>query len=223
MKRTLGAIVVSMAITPVPAWAAQESQSQQTPARNEAAGAAAQGKRDAQAGAQTTPNSPAYSGRTLTVRGEIESVDRQMRTITIKDKEGRISMLRAAPEMRNFEDLAKGAKVVVRYSEAVLLSIGRSGVPPQAQTSTSAGTSTNGAPPQMQGVKHTQVTATITEIDPLAQSIRLAAPNGEELRMRVREKADMTGLQKGDEVTVSYIEAFALAVNDDDGSAAATK
>lgn len=216
MKRTLGAIALSMAITALPAWAAQDAQSQHKPAQKDAAGSASQRERN------TPTSTPAESGRTLTMRGEIESVDRQMRTITIKDKEGRISMLRAAAQMRNFDDLAKGAKVVVRYSEAVLVSIGRTGAPPQAQTSTNAGAAPDGAPSSMRGVKQAQTMATITEIDPQDNAIRLAAPNGEELRMRVRDKVDMSGLQKGDEVTVSYIEASALAVNDDD-AAAATK
>lgn len=216
MKRMLGATALSVAITALPAWSAQDTASPQKAQRNDAAGA------PAQPGAQTAPNPPTQSGRTLSVRGEIESADRQTRTITIKDKEGRISMLRAAPQMRNFDDLAKGAKVVVRYSEAVLLSIGRIGAPPQTQTSTSVEPATGSSPPRMPGVKAAQITATITELDPQHNAIRLAAPNGEELRMQVRDKADVAGLQKGDEVTVSYIEASALAVNEDD-AASATK
>jgi hypothetical protein len=211
MKRTFTLIALAGSISLVPAALAQQGQSD--PAARHAA----------PAGARTTAESPAYSGRTATVRGEIESVDRETRTITLKDKEGRISMLRAGPDMPGFEQFAKGAKVVVRYSEAVLLSIGKPGVAPQTQVdATPPRRPAPGGQPTMQGVQQTQTTAKVTEIDAGNNTVRLSAPNGEELRMNVRNKADLTGLEKGDEVTVSYIEAFALSVNEDDGSSNAT-
>lgn len=204
MKSILTAITLAMTVTAAPCVFAQQEQQAQSPRRD----------------AQTTPSKPAPDAKTLTMRGEIESVDRETRTITLKGKDGRISMLRAGPDFANFDQLEKGEKVTVRYAEAMLLSIGKLGGAAQAQTDTGAGKQPDNDRVPLHGAKPTQAMGTITEIDGSNNAIRLSAQNGEELRLSVRDKSALSGLQKGDEVSVSYVEPFALSVKEDDGSTA---
>jgi Cu/Ag efflux protein CusF len=176
-------------------------------------------------GAQhVTPNAPVYAGHAITTRGTIESVDRETRTIVIKDEEGRLSSLRVGPEMTNFDKLEKGNKVTARYAEAMLLSLGNTGEAPKPQVDTQSSQSSQppaGNQPSMRGVQQTRVTGKISEIDGQRNRIRLQTANGEDVMMAVPDAKNLSGLKEGDEVVATYIEAFALAVEPDDGSGTA--
>ena len=172
-------------------------------------------------GAQrATPTAPVYAGQAVTTRGTIESVDRETRTIIIKDEEGRLSSLRVGPDMTNFDNLEKGNKVTARYAEAMLLSLGNTGEAPKPQVSTQSSQSPQtsqptGNQPSMRGVQQTRVTGKISEIDGQRNRIRLQTANGEDVMMAVPDAKNLSGLKEGDEVVATYIEAFALAVEPD--------
>lgn len=170
------------------------------------------------AGASSAP----HAGRAVTVRGTIESVDRETRTILIKDEEGRMSWLRAGPELPNFDRLAKGNKVTVRYSEAVLLSLGNIDAKPASQADTqSSPQAADGGQPALQGAQPTRVMGRISEIDTRHNRIRLQTANDEDVLMAVPDAHKLSGVHEGDEVVATYIEARALAVEPDDGSGTA--
>jgi len=177
------------------------------------------------AGAQTTPGSPVYSGRTATLRGTVESVDRVTKTISIKGEDGRIAMIRLNENVSNLEQLAKGAEVTARYSEAMLLSIARSDASPQVQSQASQqspGANQQGGQPAVQQVEHTSVVAQVTDIDREGKRITLEVPNGEAITMAVRDAKAMQDLKTGDKVVATYIEAFALSIEPQDSRGQAT-
>ncbi|MCC7549832.1 MAG: hypothetical protein IT532_18955 [Burkholderiales bacterium] len=168
---------------------------------------------------QSTPDSPVYGGRALTTRGTIESVDRQTRTVLIKNEEGRISSLRVGKDVPGFDKLAKGARVTARYSEAMLISVGNTDAPPKPQVDTQTSQQDSGADtPSMREVQHTRVMGEITQIDSARNRVRLQTPKGEDILMAVPDARRMAGLKEGDKVVATYIEAFALAIEPEDGS-----
>jgi len=182
--------------------------------------ALAQQSGEATGAQRATPNAPVYAGQAVTTRGSIESVDRETRTIIIKDEEGRLSSLRAGPDMTNFDKLEKGNKVTARYAEAMLLSLGNTGEAPKPQMDTQSSQPADNQP-SMRGVQQTRVTGKISEIDGKRNRIRLQTANGEDVMMAVPDAKNLSGLKEGDEVVATYIEAFALAVEPDDGSGTA--
>jgi len=177
---------------------------------------------DAPEGARTSASAPVYAGQAVTTQGTIESVDRQTRTIFIRGGDGRMSSLRVGPEMQNFDRLEKGNKVTARYQEAVLVSLGNTAAPPKPQTQTqSSQEAPSGNQPAMRGVKHSRISGQIGEIDSERNRIRLLTPKGESVLMAVPDVKNLAGLKEGDEVVATYIEAFALAVEPDDGAGTA--
>lgn len=171
---------------------------------------------------RVTPDSPVYSGRAVTTRGTVESVDRQTRTIVIKDEDARLSSLRVGPDMPNFDKLAKGTKVTVRYAEAMLVSLGNTDTPPKPQVDRRAAPQApQGNQPAMRDVQHTRVMGEITEIDGKRNRIRLQTAKGEDILMAVPDPKRVAGLNEGDEVVATYIEAFALAIEPGDGTGTA--
>ncbi len=169
-----------------------------------------------------TPDAPLHSGRTMTTRGSIESVDRQTRTIVIKDEDGRLSSLRVDPGIPNFDQLAKGTKATVRYTEAILVSLGNTDAPPKPQVDRQASRPTSGSNQSaIRDVPHTRVMGEITEIDATRNRIRLQTAKGEDILMAVPDAKRVAGLKEGDRVVATYVEAFALAIEPGDGTGTA--
>jgi hypothetical protein len=169
---------------------------------------------------QTTRDSPIYSGRAATLNGTVESVDRVTKTISVKDEEGRVHMIRLNENSGNLEQLAKGTKVSARYQEAMLISIARSDAAPQVQTQATQEAPDTGQP-AVQEVQHTSVVALVTDVDRKANRLTVETPNGEAIQMAVRDPKALQDLKTGDKVVATYIEAFALSISPQDESATA--
>lgn len=172
--------------------------------------------------APTARGAPVYGGRAITTSGTIESVDRETRTVVIRDDEGRLSSLRVGADMPGFDKLAKGTKVTARYSEAMLISLGNTDAPPRPQVDTqSTQQAPGGDQPALRGVQHTRVMGQITEIDTARNRLRLQTAKEEDILMAVPDAKRIAGLKEGDEVVATYIEAYALAIEPQDGSGSA--
>jgi Cu/Ag efflux protein CusF len=165
--------------------------------------------------AQGSANAPAYGGRAVTLSGTIESVDRVTRTVTIKGEDGRMSSIRLGDNMPGLDRLEKGAKVTARYSEAMLVSMARSDASPQVQTQTTQ-QGPKAEQPAVQSVQQSSVVAQVTEIDREGKRVTLEAPNGQAIRLGVRDSSALRDLKVGDKVVANYIEAFALAIEPQD-------
>lgn len=157
---------------------------------------------------------PGASGPTVTMRGEIESIDRETKTLLVKGSDGRITMLRVDRSVPNFGKLEKGNKITARYTEATLLSIAP--IELQAQPSTSPEQATEQTPAPLPPVEPSRMTAKVTDVDPGTNKLTLQAPKGEEIRMNVRDKRVLSELKKGDEVVATYIDAYAVSIDPDD-------
>jgi Cu/Ag efflux protein CusF len=165
---------------------------------------------------------PAYAGRTVSMRGTIESVDRVTRTVAIRGSDGRIALIRLNSDMANLEELQKGEQVVARYSEAVLMTIARSDAMPQVQSETTQQAPTPDQPTAAT-VERTSVVAVVTNVDRQNQRVTLQAPNGNEIRLGVRDPKALADLKTGDKVVATYIEAVALSIDDQDANGQATE
>ena len=181
-----------------------------------------QAGKDLATGAQQgSANAPAYGGRAVTLTGTIESVDRVTRTVSIEGEDGHVSMVRMGNDMPGMDRIEKGDKVTVRYSEALLVSIARSDASPQVQSQTTD-QGPNVEQPAVQRVQQTSVVAQVTDVDRDAKRVTLEAPNGEEIRLAVRDAAALRDLKTGDKVVANYIEAFALSIEPQDERGQAT-
>lgn len=158
-------------------------------------------------------------GPTVTMRGAIESIERETKTVLVKGSDGRITMMRVDGSVPNFAKLEKGNKVTARYTEAMLLSIAP--IELRAQPSTndeSSGQETEQTPASLPPIEPSRMMAKVTDVDHGASKLTLQAPKGEEIRMNVRDKRVLSDVKKGDEVVATYIDALALSIDPDDDS-----
>ena len=151
-----------------------------------------------------------------TEKATVVAVDKATRVVTLKNKEGKTFPVQCGPEVRNFDQIAAGNVVVVRYVRSLavaLLKPGEVGAPPTA--SIAAGRAEPGAKPG--GAVAGQVTATvrIESVDQANHVVVFTPPNGG-LRVvsvqRPEGREFIKGLKPGDPVQITWTEAVAISV-----------
>jgi hypothetical protein len=101
----------------------------------------------------------------------------------------------------------------------MLLTIARSDASPQVQSQATQD-KPDGGVPAVQEVEHTSVVAQVTDVDHKSNRVVLETPNGESIRLGVRDADAIKDLQTGDKVVATYIEAFALSIEPEDQASA---
>ena len=61
--------------------------------------------------------------KTIELTGSVESIDTKKRTVAVKGPAGNVRTFKVGPEAKNLGQIKKGDQVVLRYTEAVALSV----------------------------------------------------------------------------------------------------
>jgi Cu/Ag efflux protein CusF len=61
--------------------------------------------------------------KTIELTGTVESIDMKKRTVAVKGPAGNVRTFKVGPEAKNLGQVKKGDQVVLRYTEAVALSV----------------------------------------------------------------------------------------------------
>jgi hypothetical protein len=161
--------------------------------------------------ASVSAQKPVTAGEAVTEAFTIEAIDRSLRIVTLKDKEGNFEDIYCGPEVQRFDALKVGDKVTFRYYESVASAIRRPGQAPRP-TESAGITRTPGDRPG--GTVASQVTATVTiqAIDPKVPSVTVKSDKGRVLSFRVQDAKNLEGYKVGDTVEVTYTQALAVSV-----------
>jgi Cu/Ag efflux protein CusF len=167
----------------------------------------------AQAQTGTAVKDAMVAGDVVTVTAKIESVDQAKRTITLKDAQGRVSVMNVGPEVKNFAQVKAGDELVLKHAMAVAVELkkGSAGrektvttVPPQAAPA--------GGKPGVATATQTVIVANVQSVDAARSTVVLEGPGGRYLPVKVKDPAVMKEIKAGDSVEVTYIEATVLEV-----------
>ncbi len=60
---------------------------------------------------------------TVEVTGKVEAINYQKRTVTLKGPEGKTKTIKVGPSVKRFNEVKKGDEVVLRYTEAMAISV----------------------------------------------------------------------------------------------------
>ncbi len=162
------------------------------------------------------PPKPLAMSETVEASAIVEAIDYSAREVVLRDAQGRQSLVKAGPEVRNLAQVKKGDRVVVRFTEGFAAQVvkpgtGVTGV--QAETS-----ATRAAPGERPGAtvgEQIRTTVKVYEVDQYANTIEVTGPRGYNRRLKVKDPqaiAFIRGLKKGDEVEVTFSEALAISV-----------
>jgi hypothetical protein len=61
--------------------------------------------------------------KTIELTGSVESIDMDKRTVAVKGPAGNVRTFKVGPEAKNFGQIKKDDQIVLRYTEAVALSV----------------------------------------------------------------------------------------------------
>jgi hypothetical protein len=79
---------------------------------------------------QVTPSQGSATPTTIMVNtaditAQVESVDKANRTVTLKDPDGNQLVLKAGPDIREFDQLKAGDRILARYTQAMAIEVQR--------------------------------------------------------------------------------------------------
>jgi Cu/Ag efflux protein CusF len=150
--------------------------------------------------------------RTVTVRGTVEAVDKENRTVTLKGPKRTLTL--AVRDPQKLDAIKVGDPVVARYYESLAIQVRKAGqATPGASTKEAVVSSKPGETPGGAVERQVTVTVTITAIDTKAQTVTVKGPQGNEETVKVRDPKNLVGVKVGDLVELTYTQALAIALD----------
>jgi len=179
-------------------------------------------------GCQSTPPAeaaapaPAPSGpftaasSNVTLEGEITALDKATRAVTVTGSDGGSLEFVAGPDVRNFNQLKVGDKVILDYQAAVALELQPAGSAQVGVTAAQGGTvAAVGAKPGGTVARTVSLVTEVAAVDPVANTIALRGPRGNTQIIAVQRedlRAKLPNVKRGDLLRISYTEAVAVSI-----------
>ncbi len=158
--------------------------------------------------------------QTVKVSATVMAIDAKTRQATLKGPKGNMFELAIDPSVRNLEQVKVGDQVVVRYLEALTLTLKKDGkeLRSSSQAQDSA-RSAAGERPAGVAAQQVEVTADVIAINAETQTVTLRGPK-QVVDLKVRDPQQFKLVKVGDQVQAVYTQALAMSV---EPAAAATK
>ena len=150
--------------------------------------------------------------RVATVTATVEAIDAANRKITLKGPRGKVSELSVDPEVRNLEQVKVGDQVVVRYLQALSLSLMKDGKELRVAKHTGDAVRTPaGDRPGGAVARQVEVTADVVAVNAKTQTITLRGPN-QVVDLKIPDRGQFKLVKVGDQIHAVYTEALAVGV-----------
>lgn len=146
------------------------------------------------------------------VKASVQAIDAAKRLVTLKGPEGRVFVLQAGPEVKNFAQIKVGDMVAARYVEALTLELKKGGGKVREMVQTEAAvTAPPGAQPGAGGGRKVTVVADVVSLDAKRQTVRVKGPE-RTVDLKVRDPEQFKLVKVGDQIEATFVEALALSV-----------
>ncbi len=162
------------------------------------------------------PPKPLAMSDTVEASAIVEAIDYSAREVVLRDAQGRQTLVKVGPEVRNLDQVKKGDRVVVRFTEGFAAQVVKPGTGVTGvQAESSETRAAPGERPAATVGEQIRTTVTVYDVDPYAHTIEVTGPRGYNRRLKVKDPqaiAFIRGLKKGDQVEVTFSEALAISV-----------
>ncbi len=146
------------------------------------------------------------------ITASVEAIDKATRTVTLKGPEGKLVDVACGDEVRNFDQIQVGDKVVVKYIRALSLELKKGGKVRERADQEAAVRAAPGEKPGAAAGRQVTVMTDVVAVDPKNMIISLKGPKGRVVDLHVRNPDHFKVVKKGDQVEATYTEALAIAV-----------
>jgi Cu/Ag efflux protein CusF len=154
---------------------------------------------------------PVAKGVVVSETAVIQAIDHNARLVTLKSEDGVVDTVYCGPEVKRFNELKVGDKVVFRYHESMVLAIQAPGTKAPVSEASGITRRETGKPG---GTISEQMTAVVTvlAVDLKAPSITIQTADGIKMSFGVEDKKNLEGVKVGDKIQITYTQALAISV-----------
>ncbi len=156
------------------------------------------------------PPEPKSVTAVQTITATITAIDQAKRTVSLKGPKGNVVTIDVPEVVKRFNELKVGDEVTVKYTESLAVRIAKPGE--MASASAAAGPKP-GPRPGGEAKGEATLVVTLLDVDPTVPSVTFKTPDGEVRTIHVKDKKNMEGFKKGDQVAITYTEALAVDVS----------
>ena len=149
---------------------------------------------------------------TVEVSAKVTAVDTANRKVTLLLPDGTKTPVKVGPEAVNFDQLRSGDLVNVTLIEETVVYLDEEGVTPPDGAAAMVALAPKGAQPGGVVAATTQVTATVTAIDPASRTATLRFEDGHTKTFPVRDDIDLSLRKVGEKVVFLVTEMIAISV-----------
>jgi hypothetical protein len=149
---------------------------------------------------------------TVSLSATVEAIDKAKRLLTLKGPEGNSVVVQAGSEVRNFDQIKVGDKVVAQYIEALTLTLkpGGGAIREKIEREDAVAAKPGEKPGAAVG-RQVTVIADVIAVDAKKQSIRVKGPQ-RTVDLKVRDPNQFKLIKVGDQIEATFTEALAIAV-----------
>jgi Cu/Ag efflux protein CusF len=147
-----------------------------------------------------------------TITATVEQIDAAKRQVTLRGPKGKVVALTLGPDVRNLDQVKVGDRVVVRYVEALSLTLMKGGKELRGSTEASdAARVPAGERPGGIVADQVKVTADVVSVNAKTHMVRLRGPE-QTVDLHIRDPQQLKLIKVGDQVDAVYTQAVALSV-----------
>jgi hypothetical protein len=146
------------------------------------------------------------------ITATVEAIDVQQRRVILRGPKGKAIALTVGPDVRNLDQVKVGDRVVVRYVQALTLTLQKNGTNLRGRTETEgAARSPAGDLPGGAVGQQVEVIADVIAVNAKTHMVTLRGPQ-QQVDLKVRDAKQLQMVKVGDQVKAVYTEALALSV-----------
>jgi hypothetical protein len=179
------------------------------------------------------PNAPASAAPdasatiAATATATIAAVDPANRVVILQTADGDMIPIKCGEQVRNFDQIKPGDQVKAMAVDRVAVSIEKGAAAAGADAAAGSGgagrmimRAPKGEKPGIVIVDTVPITAKVDAVDAAAQTVTLQGPDGKPMKLGVGPEVELSGIEKGDDVTIRATSGIAIVVESAQGGAA---
>lgn len=156
--------------------------------------------------------------RTASIDATVKSIDYDTRSVTLVDDEGGEVAVNVGPEAINFDEIDRGDRVTLVYTEETVVFLRPIGDLPDDGVSAVSARAMEGEKPQGFAAGVIEMTAVVTGVDLESHTAILLFPDGTSREVPVRDDVELSQDQVGQEVVIQKTAAISLSVEGPGGA-----
>lgn len=154
-------------------------------------------------------------GKSIVVTFTVQALNVNERKVVLRGESGNVEVVKAGPEVKNFDQIDIGDKVTAEFYRSVAFHLGPPDELPKERETKFQITAPKGQKPGLLDVAVVDVIATVGEIDKKNRMVTLIGPEGNSITAKVDPRVgDLEKIKEGDKLHVQYTEALAISVTE---------